>query len=175
MRNYETKPFISFCETTRNTFFRIFVFFSVSRNDRNSAKQWPVSYSFVFRETKKNTKLSTLVLASSVVVLNTFERDSGNVTLRCVQICNELNLKPLNGQSNFFLFLCKLYQWFLDFKKSVFLLQNLFLQWLQTYKHIVNFSFFCFWQCALICHPIFSTWNLNLLKKVMISVTVYEI
>ena len=39
MRNYETKPFISFCETTRNTFFRIFVFFSVSRNDRNSAKQ----------------------------------------------------------------------------------------------------------------------------------------
>ena len=40
-------------ETTGNTFFRIFVFFSVSRNDRNSAKQWPVSYSFVFRETKK--------------------------------------------------------------------------------------------------------------------------
>ena len=154
MRNYETKRFFLFRETTRNTLFRI------SRNDRNSAKQWPVSYSFVFRETKKNTKLSTLVLASSVVVLNTFERDSGNVTLRCVQICNELNLKPLNGQSNFFLFLCKLYQWFLDFKKSVFLLQNLFLQWLQTYKHIVNFSFFCFWQCALICHPIFMFFTL---------------
>ena len=34
-------------------FFRIFVFFSVSRNNRNSAKQWPVSYSFVFRKTKK--------------------------------------------------------------------------------------------------------------------------
>ena len=41
-------------------FFRTFVFFSVSRNDRNSAKQWPVSYSFVFRKTNKNTKLSTL-------------------------------------------------------------------------------------------------------------------
>ena len=31
-------------------FFRIF--FSL-RNDQNSAKQWPVTYSFVFRETKK--------------------------------------------------------------------------------------------------------------------------
>ena len=33
--------------------FRIFVFFSASRNDRNSAKQWTFSYSFVFRETKQ--------------------------------------------------------------------------------------------------------------------------
>ena len=53
MRNCETKRFFQFREITQNTFFRIFVFFSVSRNDRNSAKQWPVSYSFVFRETKK--------------------------------------------------------------------------------------------------------------------------
>ena len=55
MRNYETKRFFSFAkqlETVR------FVFW---RNDRNSAKQRPVSYSFVFRETKKNTKLSTLL------------------------------------------------------------------------------------------------------------------
>ena len=54
MRNYETKRFFSFAkqlETVR------FVF---SQNDRNSAKQRPVSYSFVFQETKKNTKLSTL-------------------------------------------------------------------------------------------------------------------
>ena len=47
MRNYETKRFFLFRETTRNTLFRI------SRNVRNSANQWPVSYSFVFRETKK--------------------------------------------------------------------------------------------------------------------------
>ena len=40
-------------------YFRIFLF---SQNDQNSAKQWAVSYSFAFRETKKtNTKLSTLV------------------------------------------------------------------------------------------------------------------
>ena len=40
-QNYKTKPF--------ETFFRIFIFFSVSRNDRYAAKQAPVSYSFVFR------------------------------------------------------------------------------------------------------------------------------
>ena len=47
MRNYETKRFFLFRETTRNTLFRI------SRNDQNSAKQWPVSYSFVLHETQK--------------------------------------------------------------------------------------------------------------------------
>ena len=35
------------------TLFSNFRIFSVSRNDRNSAKQRPVSYSFVFRETRK--------------------------------------------------------------------------------------------------------------------------
>ena len=44
-------------ETQQNSdLFRVsrkFHIFSVSRNDRNSAKQLPVSYSFVFRETFK--------------------------------------------------------------------------------------------------------------------------
>ena len=47
MRNYETKRFFQFRETTRNTLFRN------SWNDQIPAKQWPVSYSFVYRQTKK--------------------------------------------------------------------------------------------------------------------------
>ena len=46
----------SVLRNTRNTFFRIFVFFSVSRNDRNSAKQGTFSNSFVLRETKKKIR-----------------------------------------------------------------------------------------------------------------------
>ena len=42
--------FFSFAKTTRNTLFRI------QRNDRNSAKQWPVLYSFVFRKINKKIR-----------------------------------------------------------------------------------------------------------------------
>ena len=54
--NYAKQRNETFFSVSRNNskhFFRIFVLFSVLRNDRNSAKQCSVSYSFVFRETKK--------------------------------------------------------------------------------------------------------------------------
>ena len=49
-----------FRETTQNICSSYFRIFSVLRNERNSVKQWSVSYSFVFSKTLKNTKLSTL-------------------------------------------------------------------------------------------------------------------
>ena len=58
---YETKHFSQFCETTRNTFFRIFVFFSVSRNFRMAG--------FVSRKTKKNMKLSTPILMHCRIIV----------------------------------------------------------------------------------------------------------
>ena len=54
--------FLSVSRNNSKQFCLFFRIFSVSQNDQNSAKQWAVSYSFAFRETKKtNTKLSTLV------------------------------------------------------------------------------------------------------------------
>ena len=52
--------FFSFRKTTRYTFFVFSFFSSVSWNDRNSAKQEPDPYSFVFRETKKIIRTVTV-------------------------------------------------------------------------------------------------------------------
>ena len=62
MKNMKLNIVSLFRKTTRSTFFIVFSYFSVLRNDRNSAKQLPVLYSFVFREPKKIMKLSTIVL-----------------------------------------------------------------------------------------------------------------
>ena len=53
MQNNETKQFIfSFAKQSKH-FFRIFVFFQFREAIENRRNRWPVSYSFVFRETKK--------------------------------------------------------------------------------------------------------------------------
>ena len=63
------ETFFQFCETTRNILFRI------SRNNRNSAKQWPVSYSFEIRETEKyETVNPTRVRNNSSRVTNNSSR-----------------------------------------------------------------------------------------------------